>query len=70
MLNYALHEMSATAISMIVMLEVPGAALISRLWLGQNPSPLAWAGIALIVSGVVFVILGTPRKRLPVEPEL
>jgi drug/metabolite transporter (DMT)-like permease len=70
MLNYALHEMSATAISMIVMLEVPGAALISRVWLGQSPSPLAWAGIALIVSGVVFVILGTPRKRLPVEPEL
>ena len=70
MLNYALHEMSATAISMIVMLEVPGAALISWLWLGQSPAPLAWAGIALIVSGVVFVILGTPRKRLPVEPEL
>jgi drug/metabolite transporter (DMT)-like permease len=70
MLNYALHEMSATAVSMIVMLEVPGAALISWLWLGQSPRPLAWAGIALLVSGVVFVILGTPRKRLPVDPEL
>lgn len=70
MLSYSLHEISATAVSIIVMLEVPGAALISWLWLGQNPTPLAWAGIALLVSGVVFVILGTPRKRLPVEPEL
>lgn len=70
MLNYALHEMSATAVSMIVMLEVPGAALISWLWLDQTPPPLAWVGIAMLVSGVVFVILGTPRKRLPVEPEL
>jgi drug/metabolite transporter (DMT)-like permease len=70
MFSYALREMSATAISMVVMLEVPGAALISRLWLKQSPAPLAWAGIALLVSGVAFVILGTPRKRLPVEPEL
>lgn len=69
MLNYALHEMSATAVSMIVMLEVPGAALISWLWLGQSPPPLAWAGIALLVSGVVFVILGTPRQR-SLEPEV
>jgi drug/metabolite transporter (DMT)-like permease len=70
LLSYSLHEISATAVSVIVMLEVPGAALISWLWLGQSPAPLAWAGIALIVSGVIFVILGSPRKRLPVEPEL
>jgi drug/metabolite transporter (DMT)-like permease len=71
MLNYALHEMSATAVSMLVMLEVPGAALISWWWLNQSPPPLAWAGIALLVSGVVFVILGTPPKRqLPAEPGL
>lgn len=70
MLNYALHEVSATAVSMLVMIEVPGAALISWWWLGQSPPPVAWAGIALLVSGVLFVILGTPRKRLPVEPEL
>jgi drug/metabolite transporter (DMT)-like permease len=70
LLSYSLHEISATAVSVIVMLEVPGAAFISWLWLGQSPAPLAWAGIALIVSGVIFVILGSPRKRLPVEPEL
>jgi drug/metabolite transporter (DMT)-like permease len=70
LLSYSLHEISATAVSVIVMLEVPGAAFISWLWLGQSPAPLAWAGIALIVSGVIFVILGSPRKRLPVDPEL
>lgn len=70
LLSYSLHEISATAVSVIVMLEVPGAAFISWLWLGQNPAPVAWVGIALIVSGVIFVILGSPRKRLPVDPEL
>jgi drug/metabolite transporter (DMT)-like permease len=70
LMSYSLRELSATAVSMLVMLEVPGAALISRLWLHQSPTPLAWAGIALLLSGVVFVILGTPRKRLPVDPEL
>ncbi|NUR71262.1 MAG: DMT family transporter [Hamadaea sp.] len=71
MFNYALHELSATAVSVLVMLEVPGAALISWLWLGQRPAPLAWAGIVLLVSGVAFVILGS-AKRTPraVYPEL
>lgn len=70
MFNYALHEMSATAVSVLVMLEVPGAALISWVWLGQNPAPLAWAGIALLVSGVAFVIVGSAGQRpVPVVPE-
>jgi len=66
MFSYALHEMSATAVSVLVMLEVPGAALISWLWLGQNPEPLAWLGIAMLVSGVAFVIVGS-AKRTPTE---
>jgi drug/metabolite transporter (DMT)-like permease len=70
MFNYALHELSATAVSVLVMLEVPGAALISWLWLGQSPAPLAWAGIALLVSGVAFVVLGSANQRpIPVNPE-
>ncbi|MEV6966392.1 DMT family transporter [Hamadaea sp. NPDC051192] len=71
MFNYALHELSATAVSVLVMLEVPGAALISWLWLDQRPAPLAWAGIALLVSGVAFVILGSAKRQpIPVNLEL
>jgi len=71
MFNYALHELSATAVSVLVMLEVPGAALISWFWLGQHPAPLAWAGIALLVSGVAFVIVGSAKSRpIPLNPEL
>jgi drug/metabolite transporter (DMT)-like permease len=71
MFNYALHEMSATAVSVLVMLEVPGAALISWAWLGQNPAPLAWLGIALLVSGVAFVIVGSAERRpVPVDSML
>ncbi|WP_027342539.1 DMT family transporter [Hamadaea tsunoensis] len=66
MLNYSLHEVSATAVSVLVMLEVPGAALISWVWLHQRPTPLAWLGIAILVSGVAFVILGSARDRRPI----
>jgi drug/metabolite transporter (DMT)-like permease len=70
MFNYALHEVPATAVSVLVMLEVPGAALISWLWLGQSPSAIAWLGIAILVSGVAFVIVGSSGRRpLPVDPE-
>jgi drug/metabolite transporter (DMT)-like permease len=71
MFSYALREMSATAVSVLVMLEVPGAALISWLWLHQQPTATAWLGIAILVSGVAFVILGSARDRHPIvaDPE-
>src|SRR5437764_8016520 len=37
LLNYALHRLSATTISVIVLFEVPGAALIGWAWLRQVP---------------------------------
>src|SRR5262245_30696163 len=58
MFNYSLRRVSATTISMVVLLETPGAALISWIWLGQRPTPTALIGIALLVSGVGTVILG------------
>jgi drug/metabolite transporter (DMT)-like permease len=58
MFNYALHRVSATTVSVLALLEVPGAALLAWVWLGQAPRAAAVPGMALIVAGVVVVILG------------
>ncbi len=64
MFNYALRRVSATTVSMLILLEVPGAALLAWAWLGQTPRPAALPGLALVVAGVAVVVLGgvrTPR---------
>ncbi len=58
MFNYALHRVSATTVSVLLLLEVPGAALLAWVWLGQQPRAAALPGLALIMAGVVVVILG------------
>lgn len=61
MFNFALRRVSATTISMVVLLEVPGAALLGWLWLGQRPHLAALPGVALLVAGVAVVILANRR---------
>ncbi|MEV0155263.1 DMT family transporter [Micromonospora sp. NPDC050686] len=61
MFNYALHRVSATTISVLILLEVPGAALIAWWWLGQVPRPLALPGLALLLVGVAVVVIGGTR---------
>jgi drug/metabolite transporter (DMT)-like permease len=68
MFNYALHRTSATTVSVLILLEVPGAALLAWLWLGQTPRPAALPGLALLLAGVVVVILGTARAARPAPP--
>ena len=70
--NYALKRVSATTISMLILLEVPGAALIAWLWLGQTPRLGQVPGLALLVAGVAVVVLGAARAapELARQPEL
>ncbi|GAA2662318.1 DMT family transporter [Paractinoplanes durhamensis] len=71
MFNYALHHTSATTVSVLILLEVPGAALLAWLWLGQHPRPAALPGLALLLAGVMVVILGATRANRPVvDPSL
>jgi len=67
MFNYALHRVSATTVSVLALIEVPGAALLAWAWLGQQPRAATLPGLALILTGVVVVILGsrTTRKSSP-----
>ncbi|MFD0823057.1 DMT family transporter, partial [Micromonospora zhanjiangensis] len=61
LLNYALHRISATTVSVLILLEAPGAALIAWAWLGQLPRPAALPGLALLLVGVAVVILAGGR---------
>jgi drug/metabolite transporter (DMT)-like permease len=63
MFNYALHRTSATTVSVLILLETPGAALIAWAWLGQTPRPEALPGIALLLGGVAVVVIGAARSR-------
>ena len=74
MINYALHRVAATTIAVLVLLEVPGAALIGWLWLGQVPRSGQLPGLALLLLGVLVVLAATrgadPGRQLPVERQL
>jgi drug/metabolite transporter (DMT)-like permease len=58
MFNYALHRTSATTVSVLLLLETPGAALLAWAWLGQTPRLSALPGIALLLAGVAVVVIG------------
>jgi drug/metabolite transporter (DMT)-like permease len=71
MFNYALQRTSATTVSVLILLEVPGAALLAWWWLGQAPRPAALPGLAVLMAGVVVVVLGAARANRPaVNPAL
>jgi drug/metabolite transporter (DMT)-like permease len=67
MFNYALERISATTVSVLILLEVPGAALISWWWLHQAPRTWEWPGLALLLAGVVVVVLGSRAPTRPIS---
>lgn len=56
LVNVALRSASPTVVSLVMLLEVPGASLIAALWLHQVPGPTAFPGLALIVAGAAVVV--------------
>ena len=65
--NVVLRSMSPTVISMTILLEIPGAALIAAVFLGQRPPILALPAAALLLAGLALVIRDGSRN---VEPSL
>ncbi len=67
MFSYALRRISATTVSVLILLEAPGAALIGWAWLGQLPDPVTLPGLALLLAGVALVVLTSarPARRTP-----
>jgi drug/metabolite transporter (DMT)-like permease len=58
--NHLLAAVTPTVVSLALLLEIPGAALIAAAWLGQVPNPTAFVGLALILGGMAVVVTTTP----------
>jgi drug/metabolite transporter (DMT)-like permease len=70
LINYALDRVSATTISVFLLLEVPGAALITWLWLGRLPAARSVPGLVILMAGVAVVVFGARRPVSPAASEL
>jgi drug/metabolite transporter (DMT)-like permease len=67
--NVLLRSMSATSVSMAILLETPGAALIAAIWLHQYPTAWAVPGLVLLLAGLVLVVRSSSRSAT-VAPDL
>ena len=59
LMNMALCSLSATTISLAILLEMPGAVLIAWFWPGQQPPWQIFPAVVLIMTGLVIVISST-----------
>ena len=63
--NHLLATKSPTLVSLVVLLEVPGAALLAAAFLGQRPPLGVFAGLALVLAGVALVVIAGRAQVLP-----
>ena len=54
--NIVLRTTSPSVVSLAILFEMPGAALIAAVWLGQHPPWPVLPAAALILAGVAIVI--------------
>jgi drug/metabolite transporter (DMT)-like permease len=64
--NHLLDEVSATTVGLVLLLEVPGAAILAALFLQQSPPVASYAGLVVILIGMTLVI----RVTNPTEDEM
>jgi drug/metabolite transporter (DMT)-like permease len=67
LMNKVLANSSATFVSLAILFEMPGAALVAAIWLGQTPPVAIYPAAALIIAGVVLVIKSNPKSEIPME---
>jgi drug/metabolite transporter (DMT)-like permease len=65
--NHLLATMSPTIVSMVILLEVPGAALLAAVFLGQAPPVAVYGGLALILGGLAVVVGSRSEQAAPAE---
>ena len=63
LLNVVLRSTSPTVISLAILVEVPGAAIVAYVWLGQHPPLSAIPGLILLVGGLALVVRSRTRQR-------
>lgn len=68
--NYLVAAISPTVVSLALLLEVPGAALLAAVFLGQAPPVAVYAGLALICAGLAIVIRARSAGAVSAEAPL
>lgn len=68
LLNHLLPVFSPMVISMALLLEVPGAALLAAVFLGQSPPWGVYVGLLLVLAGLTVVLVR--RRPSPGEAPL
>lgn len=66
--NYLLATISPLVVSMMILVEIPGAALLAGFFLGQSLPTGTYAGLILILVGLAVVVIRQGRsgtKELP-----
>lgn len=63
--NHLLSRVTPMVVSLTILLEIPGAALVAAAWLGQVPGPAAVVGLVLVLVGMAVVIRSAPRPTAP-----
>ncbi len=63
LLNRALRAAGATTVSLAILLEVPGAALVAWVWLDQQPPVAVLPGAGLVLLGLAVVVRASARER-------
>ncbi len=66
LINVVLSSTSATVVSLAILFEVPGAAVLAAVFLGQTPSPAAVPGLVLLLAGLAIVVRSGARG-MPLE---
>lgn len=62
--NHLLATISPLVVSMMILLEIPGAALLAGFFLGQSLPAGTYLGLILILAGLAIVILMQGRSGL------
>ena len=66
--NRVLKNVGPTLVSLLILLEIPGAALIAAAFLDQRPPLLALPAALLLVAGLALVIRAGSRGTVPSVP--
>ncbi len=61
--NHLLATMSPLLVSMIILLEIPGAALLAAAFLAEKLPAGTYGGLAMILVGLAVVVLGQRSSR-------
>ena len=61
--NHLLATMSPLVVSMIILLEIPGAALLAAVFLDEVLPAGTYAGLGLILAGLAVVVMGQKPAR-------